>query len=62
MLSTRYVGGDFGEGRLAEALGGAGADRDQVGGPGVEVGKHVVGFIPQFGDGSPRTRYVNTRI
>ena len=62
MLSTRYVGGDLGEGRLAEALGGAGADRDQVGGARVEVGEHVVGLVPQFGDGSPRTGYVNTRV
>ena len=36
-LLTRDVGGDLGEGRLSEALGGAGADRHQVGGSWVQA-------------------------
>ena len=60
--STRDVGGDFGQDGLAEALGCAGSGGDQVGGPGVKVGEHVVGLVAQLGHRSPGTRHVDARV
>lgn len=59
---TRDVGGDLGEGRLTEALGGSSADRHQVGGSWMQAREHVVGFVPQLGYSSAGTGHVNARV
>lgn len=52
-LLTRDVGIDLSESCLAEAFGGARPNRDQVGGARMQVGKHMVCLVPQFGYSAP---------
>lgn len=59
---TRDVGGDFGQRRLSEPLGGSGSDRHQVGGPRMQTGEHVVGLVPQLGHRTAGTWHVDTRV